>query len=307
MKAFSLFQIPKKDIHIYNKNIVSSSVDYKRFSFSDKSLFSKILQKYFFWFSFLDSDNSNTKYFDYWTLSRVPSPRWKAFIFFINLVWFPPIPIIYIEEYSNWFKNSVGRVDFYGAFFHFYNTIKDLPICSFFLELEELSLDNTIRCTRTDIAFDFSIPFPHDWVDYILPSDNSQRSVYAYYYKNKLNSVSYLTKKNSWYGVRMYNKNLDITQKWKDFWYDIKYDNLTRIEFEFYPPYSHEFSSHQLKSFISKKLLWTDIISLWLKYIPQKPFQIENAYNHFARYAKNHWVTIDYLIDELHKYLLTLK
>ena len=154
-------------------------------------------------------------YFKDACLTRVPSPRGRAFQYIIAIEGIGPVPLIYVEDYSSLVFGSVGRVDFYGAFFHFREFLPT-PVLRLFNVLESLymSLDSSIRCTRIDVALDFSCALPQNIHDYILPDANSKRGLRVFYDSTrKINSASYLSKKNSGYGVRVYNKLLDISQK----------------------------------------------------------------------------------------------
>lgn len=308
MQSFSLLNIPDSFIDTLKQNFISSNIDYKRFSFSHKSEFFELINDYFPWNELIDSDNSNSLFTPWAVLVRVPSPRWRAFQYIISIEGIGPIPLLYIEQYSDGLKNSVGRVDFYGAFFHFRSYISD-RIRKFFsiLEFQTLNSFSGVRCTRIDVALDFSVPFPLEVQKWIVPSKNSLRSAKCYnWIDDRFHSISYLTKKNSWYGVRMYDKIIDINQKGKQLWYcDNLPIDLTRLEFEFYPPYSNSHTSESILSLCSSRIFWFDVPSMWLFFRPNTGFNVENAYAYFLRYAKSKWMLLSSVLSEISKYHLT--
>ena len=105
----------------------------------------------------------------------------------------------------------------------------------------------------------------------------------------------------------MYNKILDIDQKGKQSWYtDTLPENMTRIEFEFYPPYSNINTSDSMISYCCDKIFGYPLKPLGLVYRPDMGFKLENAYEYFVRYAKSKGVSIDYLIKEMYNYHLTI-
>ena len=66
----------------------------------------------------------------------------------------------------------------------------------------------------------------------------------------------------------MYNKILDIRDKNKSSWYTDLPDNLTRIEYELYPPYSSNFAYKKLENIISEKLFGSIVSPLGLEFRP---------------------------------------
>jgi len=305
MQPFEIFKIPSEKLPFFKENLVKISCDYRRFSFWFKDTFLDVVNTYFPWYWKIDQDNSNVLYLHEGSLHSVGSNRWRAFIYSVAYEWIWPVPLIYIELYNEKSKlPSVGRLDFYGSFFHFFDNVPDFLLDLYnFLDTNAFLASSFIRCTRTDIAFDFIVPFPADWLYYYKPSKNAKkRKVNPYYdyttWEPVLNSTSYLTKKNSWYGVRMYNKILDIRDKNKSSWYTDLPDNLTRIEYELYPPYSSNFAYKKLENIISEKLFGSIVSPLGLEFRPNYWFKIENAYHYFKRYAKSKW--IDFL-DMLHQ------
>lgn len=306
MRWFSIFQLTEEDTAYFHASLVSVGIDYQRFSFSDTDTMSRILNSYFPNTWLIDSDNSNTLYVHTGALTRVSSPRGFAYIYTLAFEGIGAVPICFFEIYKNPFGGSVGRIDLYGSFFHFESF---LPMELRHLKedlLSEWSRDH-IRCTRTDVALDFEMPYPQNICDIITPSRHAKRWVNTYNDNGVLNSASYLTRKNSWYGVRVYNKILDIKQKGKEFWYDNLPDNLTRVEFEFYPPYSHINDSTQILELVLDRLFGNKNIPVGLGSRPQLWFVVENAYAYFKRYAISKGVSVDFLIEEITKYHLTQK
>lgn len=307
MKWFSLLQIPENNLSIFQQNFLSSSVDYQRFSFSHLREFEDLLWNYFPWYDLVDTNNSNSIFFTSAVLSRVPSPRGRAFQYIITIEWIWPVPLLFIEMYSNWLKNSYGRIDFYGSFFHFFRFLPD-RIQFLYNRLNDSYIDpsSSISCTRVDIALDFSCSFPKDVQKWIKPSKNSLRTAKCYnWIDDKFNSISYLTKKNSGYGVRMYNKTIDIQQKWKSLWYGSALPpDLTRLEFEFYPPYSSHTTEH-LINLCSSRVFGSVVTPIWFPYYPDLWFNVENAYTYFIRYAKSKWLSISTLLEEINNFHLT--
>lgn len=309
MQAFEIFKIPDKKLPFFIKNFVKVWCDYRRFSFSVRDEFINVVKTYFPNYWKIDSDNSNVAYLHSGSLMCVNGKQGRAYIYSVAYEGIGPVPLCYIEIYSEKSKlPAAGRIDFYGSFFHFFDNVPP-----FLLDLYKY-LDTiyqtkySITCTRTDIAFDFILPFPKDWLHYYHPSKNAKkRKVNPYYDYTTgsplLNSTSYLTKKNSWYGVRMYNKILDVRDKEKESWYIDLPQNLTRIEYELYPPYT-KFSVSHLQNLISKKLLGSEIPPLWLEFRPNYGFKIENAYHYFRRYAKTKGIDLVEMLNLVKNYHL---
>lgn len=300
MLAMSFLQIPEYKRKQLKRGLMWISIDYRRFSFTSRKVLDGYIQEYlpwYFWCS--DSDNSSFSYQNNALISRVASPRGTAYqvIIAFENIW--PVPIIYFEFYKEWLwmKDTVWRIDFYGSFFHFEDYIDD-KYKELYKKLHSGLKNKDSRSTRVDVAFDFTFPFPQD-TSWIVPSKNSDREVSFYKHENKINSIAYLSWKNSWYGVRIYNKNISVAKTGKENWYWWKEaigNDWTRIEFEFYPPYSPK-TDEEIIAICSKKLLNDETPNLNLKYRPNFVFNVENAYKYFERYAKNHGMTMNDLLD----------
>lgn len=308
MEAFSIIQIPWYIKKKLKPKLIGSNIDYKRFNIKDRKIFDNLHLKA----HANDLDNADILYEWEIALKRVYSPRWIAHNVLLSIVWWKPIWFAYIEIYWlwQWLKGSVWRIDFKGSFFHFYEQIpqrwKDIYA---FLSKEKEWKSWSVRETRKDIAFDFLFPFPQSGDKWIVPSWNSKRNVECYKHQGKYNSFWYLAEKNTNYGVRIYNKLVDIRKNGKEFWYwweEKLPKNWVRIEFEFYPPYSQK-SDEELMAICAKRILWDAKIVLWLPYRPCFDFKVENAYSYFKRYAENHWITVEVLLDELMNYHIELE
>lgn len=309
MDKFSILSIPAYMQKKYLKNLLGVQYDYMRFNIKNRKLFWQIIPRFEF---SLDLDNSNVAYIWDVCCERVYSSRGVAYKFAqaINYPWehstAKPVPFMFVEIYDQWqsLRGSIGRVDFYGAYFHFEDWIQeDFRKC--FTELQALANkhDNIdVRRTRCDIAVDIAYEFPQNHGKWIVPSGNSRRSVSCYKTEWLWNSYGYLSKKNTGYGVRMYNKKVDITAKKKEGWYWNLDDSRdwTRIEFEFYPPYSSDLDEQNLFDAVKECVLWTkEVYNLGLKYRKSEGISIESAYRYFEGYAERHMVSMDYLIDEI--------
>ncbi len=313
MRPFSLFTLPEKKKHIFTENFKSSSIDFKRFSFSNKNEFLELIWDYFPGYNLLDRDNSNSRFFRDAVFVRVPSNLWLAFQYVVSIVWVWTVQLVRVEIYKQSLSWCVGRIDFPWAFFHFreYTTDRINQLYDF-CENKYLLESSWIRCTRVDVALDFHTPFPKSPFSFLKPAKRdkvkARKTIKAYNpIQWNFQSVSYLPKKNTWYGVRMYNKSLDIKDKWKEFWYWDYPSNWTRIEFEFYPPYSNINTSDSIISLCNKWVFWHDIVSMGLTYRPPLWFNVENAYDYFLRYAKNKWISIKELLEELQNHLTFLE
>lgn len=303
MEAFSIFKVPKYQQKKLFDSALGVSVDYKRFNIRDRKLLDGIL------LASHKADNiTNTNVAYDWQIAyiRVNSPRGVAHqvVASFEEVW--PVPFAYIEIYwlGQWLRWAVARIDFYGAFFHFFD---DLPqrYKNLYEHLIELSKneDKKVWCTRIDIAIDFNYAFPQKWSKWFHPAKNSQREVSSWEHHWLLNSVAYLAEKNTWYGVRMYDKNVQVRKKKKESWYggeDKMPNDWTRIEFEFYNPYS-SMEESKLIDLCTEHILWRKV-NLEMVMRPNYTFNIENAYTYFERYAKNHWLSMDQLVKEIVKY-----
>lgn len=259
--------------------------------------------KYLSWHKWAsNSSNGSISYSgDGYLISRQKSPRGDSYqlIVWIEGIW--PVPIVYFEIYKPELAmgDSVGRFDYYGAFFHFRDQFD--PMLSDMYD----SMSQEIKSTRCDVAFDFEIPIIPSMVKWVKPSRNSKRSIASYYnQKWDISGLSYLTNKNSGYWVRFYDKNLDTANKWKKSWYWHMSDKeWTRIEFEIYPPYSVQ-SDIAMIALCSAWIGGMDV-SMWLHYRPCPWYLIPNAYTYFVRYAKNQGINFDTLLDDLTAYHIT--
>lgn len=284
-------------------------MDYKRFNIKDR----KIMKELFINSNQAnDEDNSNTIHDtdNEVTYMRVSSNNGIAHQVLVNIVNVWPVPIIQVEEHAPWrgLRWSVWRVDFYGAFFHFMDYIPKRYVREYekLTELHKNEPEN-LRTTRKDVSLDFIFDFPQKGNNWIKPSPNSMRDVISYKHEWKYNSFGYLSNKNSGYGVRIYNKRVDVlrNRKWwkanKSSWYgwiENIPENWTRIEFEFYPPYSL-MSDEELIKICWERCTWSTKVNLWLKFRPKATFEIERAYNYFQNYAENHWITMEELMDQI--------
>ena len=303
MKAFSILDIPEYKRKKLAKTIMGINIDYRRFTFSSQKQFMGYIEKYLPWYFWAVDENNASVSYDQWALiSRTRSPRGIAYQVIVTFENIWAVPIIYFEIYKDWLgmKNSVGRFDFYGAFFHFREYIEK-RFQNLYTDLEK-----NVRSTRVDVAFDFASPFPQDAMKWIHPSENSTRNIRAWYTKDLLSSVSYLSEKNSGYWVRIYEKNIDLKHNWKKNWYGSQPDDWTRIEFEFYPPYSPK-KDLEILEICTKKLLLDETPYLNFSYRPNFDFKVENAYRYFCRYAENHGIDIDTFIDEIIAYHIDME
>jgi len=300
MEAFSIIDIPKYQQKKLCQSAKAVGVDYKRFNIKDR----KILEGLFYNSYMASNDtNSNVSYNGKIAHVRVKSPRGRAQQVVATFEEVGAVPFCYYEEYGVWqgLKWSVARIDFYGAFFHFKD---DLPIQyrKLYDYLMEQSKKNPwkVRVTRVDIAFDFDYQFPQKWHNWINPAKHSQREVEMYKHQWLYNSYGYLAEKNTGYWVRIYDKTVETGKHHKEAWYGWKEnidDNWTRIEFEFYPPYSTMWDN-TLIDMCQEKILGKKV-SLGMLARPTYTFNIENAYKYFERYAKNHGIDMQTLIHEL--------
>lgn len=306
MEALSIIELPEYKKKEYSKNVLWVSIDYKRFNLKSRKVLEGLLLNAH---RANNETNSNTVYDGEVAYMRVNSPRGVAHKVVLAIENVGPTPFCYIEVYGQWqwLHWSVAKIDFYGAFFHFIENIpkRYLQLYSY---LRDLAIEQPAVCrvTRVDIALDFEADFPQNWWSWIKPCKLSKRDVSAYRHHGKYNSYWYLSNKNSWYGVRMYNKLVDITKPWsnKVNWYGGEEKlpkKWTRIEFEFYPPYSL-MDDDELMQLCWDKVVNKWEVQLWLKYRPNFEFKVEKAYLYFDRYAKNHGITIERLIDELIEY-----
>jgi hypothetical protein len=88
----------------------------------------------------------------------------------------------------------------------------------------------------------------------------------------------------------MYNKTVDVIKSGKENWYggaEKIPEKWTRIEFEFYPPYSL-MDDEELMRMCYEKTIGYGNIDLGMRFRPNYEFKIESAYVYFARYARNH-------------------
>ena len=308
MEAFSIIQIPEYIKKKLARSKIGLSIDYKRFNLKSHKILDNLLLNAH---RANDCDNSNVAYDGEVSYMRIHSPRWIAHkvVLSIENVW--PVPFAYIEVYGVWqgLAWSVAKIDFYGAFFHFIDVIPRRYL-HMYRYLQDLSEEkNLVRVTRIDVAMDFLYDFPQNAWDWIVPSENSEREVSAYKHKRKYNSYGYLSKNNSGYGVRMYNKSVEVKKDGKINWYwweDKIPENWTRIEFEFYPPYSLK-NDDELMMDCWKKVVGRGKVELWLQFRPTYQFKVENAYVYFMRYARTHWVSMESLIDEVVAYHIKME
>lgn len=310
MEAFSIIEIPEYMRKKFKKELLGSWVDYRRFNIKSEKVLDDIFWIRRNWAS--DTDNSNIVYDQEIVYQRIRSPRGNAHIASITIEWVWVVPIFMLEVYGKWqwLQGAIARVDFYGWYYRFRNII-DQRI----LDIEEMLVkksrssesNHLVRQTRIDIAFDFLTEYPQNAHNWICPSKNSSREVTIFRDKSwKYTNVWYLSEKNSWYWVRIYNKIVETEKHKKTGWYgwiDSMPKNWTRIEFEFYNPYSTKYEDFELFKFVSEKIIWdNNWIDLWMTYRPPIGFKVETAYEYIRRYAKNHGVDILYLLDSVYDY-----
>lgn len=303
MKAFSFLDIPDYQIEKMKRKFIGVSIDYRRFSFSSLQMMDKYLMKYLSWHKAAsNASNGSVSYnWDGYLISRQRSPRWDSYQLIVWIEWVWPVPIIYFEIYKPDLAmgDSVGRFDFYGAFFHFRDQFDTLLSDMY----ESMSIE--VKSTRCDVAFDFEMPIIPSMVKWIKPSRNSKRHITPYINSEwNISWLSYLTTKNSGYWVRFYDKRLDTASKGKKSWYWHMSDReWSRIEFELYPPYSID-SDSGLINLCSAWLGGMDI-SMGLHYRPCPWYLIPNAYTYFQRYCKNQWIPFETMLDDLTAYHIT--
>ena len=304
MEAFDIIHVPDYLKKKMRKKILWTSLDYHRFNIRDHDILRSVCPTYS---RGTDLNNSSSSYDpEQVLLERIYSPRWVAYNIIVSIENCWPVAFAYYEVYWKWqwLQGSLWRIDFKGWFFHFFEFMPE-KYRKLYRDLLKAEDERDIRSTRKDIAFDIEIAFPQKC--WITPAKNSKRGIKKYDYKWLYNSYGYLSPKNTGYGVRIYNKVVDIEQaskKNKEAWYWWKWNyaqNWTRIEFEFYPPYSL-MPTEELMELCAKRIFWDFIIQWGLKYRPCTTFNVENFYKYCERYAKLHWVSIDQLIDQLVAY-----
>lgn len=300
----SILEIPDYIKKRYKRHILGVSIDYKRFNIRDRKLMDSLLLSAH---KANNETNSNVAYDGEVAFVRVWSPRWVAHkvVMSVENIW--PVPFCYVEIYwlGQGLKWSIAKIDFYGAFFHFIDIVPKRYL-DLYTYLQDLSIQETqkVKVTRIDVAIDVARAFPQNQGNWIKPCENSKREVQMYKHKGLFNSYWYLSDKNRWYGVRLYNKIVDIEKNWKQNWYwwsEKLPKNWTRIEYEFYDPYT-KWNDDDLMRICAEKVLWDGQVSLWLKFRPCFDFKIELAYWYFERYAKSHGISMERLIKDIKDY-----
>lgn len=311
-EAFSILDIPLYIRKKLKKTYIGSNTDYARFNIRSNDTLANLKTKFYhLFYRANDTDNSDIVYDGDLAVHRVRSPNGVAHNVIMSIEGGKPIAPIFIEIYHNGkgLKGSVWRVDFKWSFFHFYEQIPD-RWKAIYIELKKLSIEWVkVRKTRSDIAFDFAFPFPQNGENWIQPDKNSKREVQCYRHEGLWNSFWYLAEKNSAYGVRIYNKKIDIAKNKKEFWYGGEEklpEHWTRIEFEFYPPYSLAPDEEMMRN-VAMRIMGVESISLGLPFRPCLEFNIERAYTYISRYAKNHGITMERLVDELVAYQIHIE
>lgn len=305
MQALSLLTVPEYNQRIWKRKCIWVSIDWKRFNIKSRDVIE--------WLWYLSrkwsNETNNSTYFMEWlTFQRIHSPNGIAHnvsFAFEWEDWIPvSIPVVHIEVAWRWqwLKDSVGRVDFYGAYFQFRHLVPDI-LKWMYDQLEKLSKEwIRVNCTRIDVCVDIHAKFPQCGYNLITPSKNTKRKVQSFRdpKTNKWEGFSFDAKKNSAYGIRIYDKAIDIRDQGKQFWYLWYPDTWTRVEFEFYNPYSSMDEETLFKN-VTKRVLGEWMSWFTLKYRPTSWLTPQTAYNWFKSYAKKHWVEIQSLIDVIQK------
>jgi len=315
MEAMSIITIPEYIRKKLRKNIIGAWVDYRRFNIKSE----KILDEIFWIRQHPASNDTNSNVVYDWQVAyqRIKSPRWIAHQAIIVIEWVWPVPIMMLEVYGKgqWLQGAIARVDFYGWYFRFKNIVPER-----FLKIEKMLMDvardkirnHLVRQTRIDIAFDFNFSFPQGWWKWITPSKLSKRDLRDHRNPKtkRYSGFSCLADKNSWYGIRIYDKLVESEDHRKENWYGWQWNlpkNWTRIEFECYPPYASDYEDFQLLQFMATRIIGSgEWICLGMTWRPPVAFKIETAYTYFVRYAKVHWISPEKLLEELaeyHKYI----
>lgn len=276
-------------------------------------LFCEYCEMFAKWELSIDTDNSNTHYVpgEDITITKSKTPRWYFYNFFITFLW-KSINIFTIEEYNsaNKFNNEAWRFIFRWAFYYFGDHIPGYIIDTYNLiktrwENNRLK-SNIVKRTRVDIAFDIDCPV-FNYAKYTNISKTSKTAVKAYNPNDEWLYASFSynpTKSNKWYGFRIYDKKKDTQDKNKAFWYwDAlnDFENWQRIEYEVYPPYSHQCTDEELFSWFSSVLFWTDKVDKKIIWAPKSQYLAENSFKNAEKYAKNHWVSMGQLITDLNQ------
>lgn len=310
MQTLSLLTIPEYNQTRFRHKCFGVSIDWKRFNIRSQSILEKI-----WWLSRRASNDTNnsTFFLDWLTFQRIRSPNWVAHnisFAFEGTDGVPvSIPVVHVEVYRKWqwLKWSVARVDFYWAYFHFCHVVPEILrwMYSTLSTIAENSGGDEVNVTRLDICVDIACKFPQQGYKLITPSKNTKRKVKSFMdpATNRWEGFSFDAQKNTNYGVRIYDKVVDIYAQWKDWWYENHPQNWTRIEFEFYSPYSN-MNEDVIFENVTKRVLWEWRSGFEMKYRPTTWFKPITAYYWFRAYAKRHKIEIPDLlaaITEQHK------
>jgi len=305
MQSLSLLTVPEYNQRIWKRRCIGVSIDWKRFNIRRRS----VIERLWYLSKHASNETNNSTYFMEWlTFQRIRSPHWIAHNVSFAFEWDDGIPIsvpvVHIEVAGKWqgLKESVGRVDFYGAYFQFRHLVPNI-LKWMYETLESLSKEGVdVNCTRVDVCVDIQTKFPQGGYNLITPSKNTKRKVQSFRdpKTNKWEGFSFDAKKNSAYGIRIYDKAIDIKDQGKEFWYKWYPETWTRVEFEFYNPYASMDESTLVKN-VTKRVLGEGISWFDLKYRPTSWLTPQTAYNWFKSYAKKHGIEIQSLIDVIQK------
>lgn len=303
---FNFLQFWEKSKKIFSQNHITTSIDYHRFSIKNYELLWNLLGR--FLKANIDDDNSNSYTSMNWeyTIEKRRTNLWYAYVYLYKIDWIGTYSLFSIEEFNyqtmrlTW---SSWRIEFTGVYFHFEY---DLPIDvqNLYFDLYENSLIeySWVVSTRVDVAVDCAVEVPF-MMAFVKKHKNSKKALRCYnwvfdestermikkeqdWYKHwNFQSYAYLPTKWKGYGIRVYNKHLDIAEKWKISWYawsDLP-ENWTRFEFVFMGNYCQQANIQKLIHQSHWALFWKPV-SWDFKYKPKAEYSLELTYRNLEKY-----------------------
>jgi len=198
--------------------------------------------------------NSDTIVEDWRTYTKIPLSSWLCVIvtYSYNGV---AVPImLYNVFWWNKIYKKFARLDFYWSFFRLIESW-EFEKDYFFTYVQNLTDENP-TISRIDYCYDLfynektKIPTPKK----LLKEINDSSKIYEIKKGYWLESWSVGSKTNKRYIVRMYDKLLDTSKKWKFFLYGdyLQYQSVHRFEVEFWPKFTRWYQLSQIWQLISK-------------------------------------------------------
>lgn len=236
---------------------VRTWLDYLRLNFKQKIDF---FERLFVW---LNTTNSNFIVQDSFTYEKINLPTGHALK--ISTVYNDiPVPIMLFQIFKSWcVSTGYGRLDFYGMFFRLVE-LGEIP-SDYIQWIKNFVYSKTSevpQITRVDYCFDMFYSEFQVFQSYtkFFTEVNKSSKIYEISTGAWIQSRSVWSKTAKRYVIRMYDKLLDISSKWKQRFYGdyLKNKSVHRFEVQFWPHFCRWYYLNTMDQMMNKmnSFLW---------------------------------------------------